>query len=277
MIVINLATPGNSGVAFDLIKFSDTQQLIRLKEPKRVYLEDTVRIKSRMSWEDVQTIIQLVAILRELRVARIELEVPYFLGARSDRKFGEGGVNYMKKVICPIINSLKLDEVIVTDAHSLAVEVGLNNVTHNKVLRDLVFDIIYGEELKSFVVLSPDEGALKRTHEVADTIAVPVVACNKEREVGTGKILGVTISHVIPEGTNIVVVDDICDGGATFLALAKELEKVKPGNLYLAVAHGIFSKGFDELKKYYKAIATTNSVRDFTKEEREYVYVREVL
>jgi hypothetical protein len=36
-----------------------------------------------------------------LRILVLEIiYVPYFLGARSDRKFTEGGINYLKDVIC---------------------------------------------------------------------------------------------------------------------------------------------------------------------------------
>jgi phosphoribosylpyrophosphate synthetase len=55
--------------------------------------------------------------LRNLGVRKINLYVPYFLGARSDRKFTEGGINYLKDVICPIINSQKFKSVTILDAH----------------------------------------------------------------------------------------------------------------------------------------------------------------
>ena len=34
---------------------------------------------------------------------------------------------------------------------------------------------------------------------------------------------------------------------------------------YLFVSHGIFSKGFEELKKYYEGIGCTNSIKYSTK------------
>lgn len=44
----------------------------------------------------------------------------------------------------------------------------------------------------------------------------------------------------------ILVMDDICDGGATFISLAKEIkahELYNDQELWLYVTHGIFSKG----------------------------------
>jgi len=58
-----------------------------------------------------------------------------------------------------------------------------------------------------------------------------------------------------------LIVDDICDGGGTFLGLAKELKSKNAGKLYLAISHGIFSKGFESLAKDFQKIFTTDSFK----------------
>jgi ribose-phosphate pyrophosphokinase len=42
-----------------------------------------------------------------------------------------------------------------------------------------------------------------------------------------------------------LIVDDICDGGATFVALARKLREAGAIEVSLFVTHGIFSKGKD--------------------------------
>ena len=69
------------------------------------------------------------------------------------------------------------------------------------------------------------------------------------------------------EGSDILIVDDICDGGRTFIGLAEELKKKNAGDLYLFVTHGIFSQGFSELKKHFKKIFSTNSFNDFNQDD----------
>jgi ribose-phosphate pyrophosphokinase len=60
-----------------------------------------------------------------------------------------------------------------------------------------------------------------------------------------------------------VIVDDICDGGRTFIEISKTIHNVRPtAEIYLVVTHGIFSSGYDELNKYFSGIFTTNSVKD---------------
>lgn len=53
-----------------------------------------------------------------------------------------------------------------------------------------------------------------------------------------------------------MIIDDICDGGATFLAIAGQ---VKPAHLTLIVTHGIFSKGLDALAEKFDSIITSDS------------------
>jgi len=62
-------------------------------------------------------------------------------------------------------------------------------------------------------------------------------------------------------------VDDICDGGGTFLGLATALKEKNAGKLSLIVSHGIFSKGFEELNKSFDTVFTTNSFRDIEEEK----------
>ena len=64
------------------------------------------------------------------------------------------------------------------------------------------------------------------------------------------------------KGDDCVIVDDICDGRRTFIGIAQELKKKNAGDIYLCVTHGIFSYGFDELKKYFKKIYCTDSFKD---------------
>jgi ribose-phosphate pyrophosphokinase len=59
-----------------------------------------------------------------------------------------------------------------------------------------------------------------------------------------------------------VIIDDICDGGRTFVELAKAMKESRPtAKIYLIVTHGIFSAGFDTLNQYFEGIYTTNSVK----------------
>lgn len=44
-----------------------------------------------------------------------------------------------------------------------------------------------------------------------------------------------------------MIIDDICDGGATFIDLARQLSKCDPKSITLFVTHGIFRNGTNDL------------------------------
>ena len=61
---------------------------------------------------------------------------------------------------------------------------------------------------------------------------------------------------------------DICDGGRTFIELAKAIkERTQDSEIYLVVTHGIFSAGLYDLSAYCNKIYCTNSVQDIKADE----------
>ena len=109
---LNLVNP-ESSIKYEITKFPDGQQSLRiLEEPENLrsyaWLSkiERVDVKSRLaSFQDLELIICATQALRELGIKNISLTVPYVMGARSDRKFDMGGINYIRTVIAPIINS----------------------------------------------------------------------------------------------------------------------------------------------------------------------------
>ena len=55
-----------------------------------------------------------------------------------------------------------------------------------------------------------------------------------------------------------IIIDDICDGGGTFVGIA---DKVGRAPLGMYITHGIFSQGFDALRERFEHIYTTNSLK----------------
>lgn len=105
-------------------------------------------------------------------------------------------------------------------------------------------------------------GARKKVEEFARKVGAKGVICfDKTRELATGKITGMRCIDDLYYGynTKYMVLDDICDGGRTFIELAKLLPK--PCSKELLVTHGIFSKGVDIVTDLYDHVYTTDSFR----------------
>ena len=137
MKTLDLTNSENSDIKYKISKFPDGQQAITLDLENTIFEsgEQVVTIKSRLnSFLDLeliicanQALIELGVKHHSLKLKEIALYVPFFLGARSDRKFLSGQSNYLKTVICPIINSQNFDRVTVLDPHSDVLEACLNN------------------------------------------------------------------------------------------------------------------------------------------------------
>jgi ribose-phosphate pyrophosphokinase len=223
-----------------------------------------ILLKSRLnSFKDLELIITANQCLREFGIEDVNLYVPYFLGGRSDRKFGEGQTNYLKNVICPIINSQKFNKVVVMDPHSDVLEACLDNFVKigNFELVEFALDSIND---KNLTLISPDAGALKKIFDVAAKFEIEnVVTASKVRDMKTGDIIRTELPTMNLDGINhIVIIDDICDGGRTFVELARAIREITNLPIYLVVTHGVFSAGFSELQKHFTNIFTTNSIVD---------------
>jgi len=194
----------------------------------------------------------IVSALRELGATTIRLFVPYLPHARQDR-ICRPGESFSLKCLSDIINSLKLASVIVTDVHSSVAIKQINNCVNLNVDVDEHLPENIKEQIAC--VLAPDEGAFDRARNAAERLKVGVYHCKKER---MGSNVKVTLPNHDFSNENILIIDDICDGGRTFIELAKKLNVPKEQmNLY--VTHGLFTKGLTELQKYYNYIGAYNA------------------
>lgn len=268
-MILNLVDQEKSFIKYKISKFPDGQQTIDLVDVRpALFIDKTVQISSRLnSFKDLEIIICANQALKNLGVSYVNLYVPYFSGARSDRKFQEGGVNYLKQVICPIINSQNFSSVTVMDPHSDSLECCLNNfkkVNNFELVKNALLDLVRLDS-DEVVLVSPDAGAYKKVYDVAKEFNVEkIITATKVRDLVTGNILRTEIP-VLDQHNNLMylIVDDICDGGRTFLELAKVIKEGRPtAKVYLIVTHGIFSAGFDQLIQQIDGIFTTNSVKD---------------
>ncbi|MBS0351605.1 MAG: ribose-phosphate pyrophosphokinase [Proteobacteria bacterium] len=189
---------------------------------------------------------------------QIRITIPYFPYARQDRVCN-AGESLSVKVMADLINALQCYEVVIYDPHSDVTPALLNRC---KVISS--WEIIVKSCLReaiisnNWVLISPDAGAEKKVKAAAKSLStesnqVEVHCASKIRDTLTGKILSTQINGDV-RGKNLLIIDDICDGGQTFISLAQELKDHGAADMYLYVTHGIFSKGLEILKQHFKKI-----------------------
>lgn len=191
------------------------------------------------------------------RGAHTVLHIPYLPGARQDR-----GLPFGAKVYADFLNSLDLDQVICFDPHSPVMPGLLNNLTVID-STDLVKNRVVGradsdEHAQRYQgIIAPDKGAVERASRVAAACHLPLYRAEKHRDSYTGQLSHFTC-EALPDTGKFLIVDDICDGGGTFMGLAKATGLLKD-RLGLYVSHGVFSGNANLLHEHFGEIVTTDS------------------
>jgi ribose-phosphate pyrophosphokinase len=244
-------------IEFKTSKFPAGEIYVRVDVPVGT---KAVRVNSRFRGsDDLMRILMACDALQRQGVRYIELFLPYLPYSRQDRVCSRGESFSFKVLAWILIQAV--DKVITYDAHSNVplsiMDQRVKVLNNNREVTDFIqFMLPQGKKL---ALIAPDAGAVKKAEKLANDTQIfdTVVYCNKRR-------IGNTIMYDDIQnnlmGMTAVVVDDICDGGATFLALGKKLRERHVNEMHLFVSHGIFSAGVKELKEMYRYIGTTNSM-----------------
>lgn len=239
-----------------IINFPDGHKHLKMIPPIEDFEGVCVSIKS---FDDLF----LLAQFKKLNPYCNILYINYLLGARCDRRFSDNEALDLK-IITDFINSLNFKKVFILKPHSDVSLALIENSYTISVTSRLVSTCIAEQkiDLTNLSIISPDAGASKWIEkELGNTNTIPLIQCSKDRDVATGEIKGVVIPTDPKE--NCIIVDDLCDGGATFINIAKALKEKGAKNIYLVVTHAIFSKGLEPFEGLISKIYCTDSFTTF--------------
>ena len=227
----------------------------------------TVRINIRANTSD-QIMLLLLAVdsLRRQGVDQIEVFMPYLPYSRQDRVCKKGD-SFSLSTLCALLRALRVG-LVTYDVHSNVAEVLLDGSALRQYTNHReVFDFVDYLELggKHTLLVAPDADTRKKIQALIDADKMgrfdDILFANKTRVSEHVITVDALDDHNLNDCVCIVV-DDICDGGGTFNALGVRLQQAGCEEAYLFVSHGVFSKGTEDLLRFYKKIGTTNSIRE---------------
>ena len=229
--------------------FPGGEQHINLQN--NILSSSTIEILAHLHSSDdiMQLLLTVNAIHFINKTSDINLTIPYMPYARQDRICNKGDA-FSIQVIAELINSLKCTSVTIFDPHSEVTSNLINNcivISQNTLIKDLNINS------KNIILVSPDAGSRKKCKEIAKESNIEMITASKIREPKTGKIINCKLNDKIIN-KEYIIIDDICDGGRTFIELAKLLKKEGAKKIYLYITHGIFSKGINTLIKHFNHI-----------------------
>ena len=265
-------------VNIEFKQFSGGERHIQLNSQLLDALGDTVKVRAELNTsDDIVDYLLLENVLIQHR-KNIEVEIPYFPYARQDRVCATGQA-FSLDMFCHLLNinvekhtSIRR-KITLWDAHSdvigqlltqYASHLDLHQVQPVEIIKtsSTLTELL---QQQSTVLVCPDHGAQARTAAVAQYFnqnrsqEIEIIHCDKTREPTTGKITSSVVKTGSLAGKTAVITDDICDGGATFIGIAKELRKLQCEHIILYVTHGIFSRGLTVFDGLIDQIFTSNS------------------
>lgn len=208
-------------------------------------------------YRDLWALGQLVDAANNLDL-KPEITIPWLIDAQADRRFNFNESNNLK-LVCNFLNNLDAKFSIFHPHNPAVVEALIDGV---KIIDNSRFIEVVLKDLNNpeIVLMSTDAGGYKPLMKLADDINFKgeVLSASKAR-LGVGNIVqSLPVNDLYAR--DILIVDDICVNGGTFIGLAKRLNEANCGNLYLAVSHMTVSTLSQELLNSFQGIYTTDSL-----------------
>lgn len=173
--------------------------------------------------------------------------IPWLGYSKQDKVFLPGEA-LSAKVIAQIIQTTKIKKLITFDLHNRAItgffDISVVELSAKPLFRDYFAEKI-GEETDNYVVVAPDEGAVKASAAIARELKVPIAYMDKRRDLTTGEVSVVGMSGEV-RGKNVIIVDDMIVTGSTMMEAAAYLKKMGVLSVVVAATHHLYLPGVQE-------------------------------
>ena len=267
MNTLNLIYPDQSDIKFTTMVFPDGQPHIKIdvESAGKLSLQQPLQIVSRIAGtNDLMMVLFVKNTLDYMLFEHIELNICYLMAARMDRVMLDGEP-FSLKVIAQILNQANFKKIKIFDPHSEVSTALIDRsytTTNHLYVKDCINNYFAKNQPEEYCLVSPDAGALKKIHKLAQQLNIEdVVECMKERDLKTGQLTNFKVFSETLQNKTCFIIDDICDGGGTFIGTAAALKNLGAKKIVLIVSHGIFSRGhkLQDVDEIY----TTDSYKQF--------------
>ena len=171
--------------------------------------------------------------------ARITAVIPYFGYARQDRK-DEGRVPITAKLVANLITRAGADRVLTMDLHAPQIQgffdVPVDHLYAAPVLNSYFHD--FGLNSDEIVVVSPDEGSIKRAlghvKRLGGTLAIVDKRRSSADETKQENLIGGPV-----EGRVAILFDDMISTAGSICGAANLVKSANPRDIYLVATHAV--------------------------------------
>lgn len=240
--------------------FSDGEIQINIDESIRGNDVFVIQSISDPVNENFMEIMVMIDALRRASAGTVNVVIPYYGYARSDRK-ARSREPITAKLIANLIQLAGADRVVSMDLHAGQLQ-GFFNIPVDHLLA-IFFQADYFKSLnlKDVVVVSSDHNGVKQARNLAQLLKAPIAIVDKR---DSQRLTDITDSHVIGDvkGKDCIVFDDMIDTGGKMVDAAKALKAAGAKDIYACATHAIFSgnAAADLAVSEYKEVVVTDTI-----------------
>ncbi len=173
--------------------------------------------------------------------------VPWLGYSKQDKVFLPGEA-LSAKVIAQIIQTTKIKKLITFDLHNRAItgffDIPVVELSAKPLFRDY-FEKKIGENKTEYVVVAPDEGAVKASSYFARELGLAIAYMDKRRDLTTGEVRVSGMTGDV-SGKRVIIVDDMIVTGSTMMESAEYLKKHGAVSVSVAATHHLYLDGVQE-------------------------------
>lgn len=243
---------------YEVINFPDGQKHLRIKsEIDRKDCDVRIRCRIRDA-EELFLLVQALDVLNR-HVLKPNVFIYYLMGAHMDRimSFNEP---FTLKLVMDILSGF-VACFSVMEVHNLQMIEEKYGWVNWPFYTDTYGSVRCYPDAESFLRYKPSF-VISSENDFTENIV-----CKKKRDLKTGKISGIELDcgEVKIDGKDVVVLDDLMDGGETFCGIAPLIRDKRPGCLTLRVCHAVQLEGIKRVAEVYDKVIISNSYYDWRK------------
>lgn len=189
--------------------------------------------------DNLMELLIMIDSCKRASAARVTAVIPYYGYARQDRK-DEGRTPITAKLVANMIARAGADRVLTMDLHAPQIQgffdVPVDHLYAAPVLNKYFEDMGYDSE--EIVVVSPDEGSIKRAIGHSKRLGGRLAIVDKRR----GNALETTQKNIIGgpvEGKVCLMFDDMISTAGSICGAAKLVHQFGAREIHLAATHGV--------------------------------------
>ncbi len=230
-------------------RFNDGEIKIQIEESIRncdVYiLQSSCPTSSASVNDSIMELYLLVRAMKRASAQSVTAIVPYFGYARQDRKM-KSRVPISASDIAMLFELAGIDHVIAVDLHCGQIQGFFHKASVDNLYAAKIFVpyILNKTDLHNPVIVSPDSGGVERTKQFAEALSVYGIKTQLAMIVKQRKEAGIIekmdlVGNV--QGSDVILVDDLCDTAGTLVAAAYELKQKGAKRVFACITHPVFS------------------------------------